>query len=39
MYQWLDRAHKGRNDTGVWWRRHDDYDHGFPSLEWSEWDE
>jgi predicted dithiol-disulfide oxidoreductase (DUF899 family) len=28
MYQWLDRAPKGRNedDTGVWWRRHDEYD-------------
>jgi predicted dithiol-disulfide oxidoreductase (DUF899 family) len=24
MYQWLDRAPKGRNETGVWWRRHDD---------------
>src|SRR5947209_7145613 len=27
MYQWLDRAPKGRNETGVWWRRHDEYDH------------
>src|SRR5437667_2142841 len=26
MYQWLDRAPKGRNETGVWWRRHDEYD-------------
>jgi predicted dithiol-disulfide oxidoreductase (DUF899 family) len=26
MYQWLDRASKGRNETGAWWRRHDDYD-------------
>jgi predicted dithiol-disulfide oxidoreductase (DUF899 family) len=26
MYQWLDRAPKGRNETGAWWRRHDDYD-------------
>ncbi|UFS71427.1 DUF899 domain-containing protein [Geomonas sp. RF6] len=27
MYQWLDRAPKGRNeDAGVWWRRHDEYD-------------
>ncbi len=25
MYQWLDRAPKGRNETGVWWRRHDEY--------------
>jgi predicted dithiol-disulfide oxidoreductase (DUF899 family) len=28
MYQWLDRAPKGRNETGVWFRRHDEYDHG-----------
>jgi predicted dithiol-disulfide oxidoreductase (DUF899 family) len=26
MYQWLDRAPKGRNETGVWFRRHDEYD-------------
>ena len=26
MYQWLDRAPKGRNEEGVWWRRHDEYD-------------
>ncbi len=25
MYQWLDRAPKGRNETGMWWRRHDEY--------------
>ena len=25
MYQWLDRAPKGRNENGVWWRRHDEY--------------
>ena len=25
MYQWLDRAPKGRNETNVWWRRHDEY--------------
>ena len=24
-YQWLDRAPKGRNETGVWWRRRDEY--------------
>ncbi len=24
MYQWLDRAPKGRNETGIWWRRHDE---------------
>jgi predicted dithiol-disulfide oxidoreductase (DUF899 family) len=26
MYQWLDRAPKGRNETGLWWRRRDEYD-------------
>jgi predicted dithiol-disulfide oxidoreductase (DUF899 family) len=26
MYQWLDRAPKGRNETGFWWRHHDMYD-------------
>jgi predicted dithiol-disulfide oxidoreductase (DUF899 family) len=26
MYQWLDRAPEGRNETGIWWRRHDEYD-------------
>jgi predicted dithiol-disulfide oxidoreductase (DUF899 family) len=26
MYQWLDRAPKGRNESGVWWRHHDRYD-------------
>jgi predicted dithiol-disulfide oxidoreductase (DUF899 family) len=27
MYQWLDRAPKGRNEQeGMWWRRHDEYD-------------
>ena len=25
MYQWLDRAPMGRNETGVWWHRHDEY--------------
>jgi predicted dithiol-disulfide oxidoreductase (DUF899 family) len=25
MYQWLDRAPKGRNEAGIWWRRHDEY--------------
>ena len=25
MYQWLDRAPKGRNETGPWWKRHDEY--------------
>jgi predicted dithiol-disulfide oxidoreductase (DUF899 family) len=28
MYQWLDRAPKGRNETGGWWRRHDEYNKG-----------
>jgi predicted dithiol-disulfide oxidoreductase (DUF899 family) len=26
MYQWLDRAPKGRNEQGVWWRHHDSYE-------------
>jgi predicted dithiol-disulfide oxidoreductase (DUF899 family) len=27
MYQWLDRAPKGRNETGgIWFRRHDEYE-------------
>ena len=26
MYQWLDRAPLGRNETGIWWRHHDRYD-------------
>ena len=25
VYHWLDRAPKGRNETGPWWRRHDEY--------------
>ncbi|HEY1302663.1 MAG TPA: DUF899 domain-containing protein [Vicinamibacterales bacterium] len=25
MYQWLDRAPKGRNEQGAWWRRRDEY--------------
>jgi predicted dithiol-disulfide oxidoreductase (DUF899 family) len=25
MYQWLDRASRGRNEHGPWWRRHDEY--------------
>jgi predicted dithiol-disulfide oxidoreductase (DUF899 family) len=25
MYQWLDRAPRGRNETGLWWRRNDEY--------------
>ena len=28
MYQWLDRAPRGRNEKGVWWRRHDEYAKG-----------
>jgi predicted dithiol-disulfide oxidoreductase (DUF899 family) len=28
MYQWLDRAPKGRNEARPWWRRHDEYDRG-----------
>ncbi len=26
MYQWLDRAPLGRNETGMWRRRHDEYE-------------
>ena len=26
MYSWLDRAPLGRNEAGIWWRRHDEYD-------------
>ena len=26
MYQWLDRTPKGRNETGPWWKRHDEYE-------------
>jgi predicted dithiol-disulfide oxidoreductase (DUF899 family) len=27
MNQWLDRAPKGRHETGIWWRRSDEYKH------------
>jgi predicted dithiol-disulfide oxidoreductase (DUF899 family) len=27
MFQWLDRAPKGRNETSAW-RRHDEYNKG-----------
>ena len=27
-YQWFDRAPKGRNETGYWWHRHDEYNQG-----------
>lgn len=27
IYQWLDRAPLGRNESGHWMRRHDEYDH------------
>jgi predicted dithiol-disulfide oxidoreductase (DUF899 family) len=27
-YQWLDRAPRGRNETGYWWRHHDQYNKG-----------
>ena len=26
MFQWLDRAPLGRNETSFWWRRHDEYE-------------
>jgi predicted dithiol-disulfide oxidoreductase (DUF899 family) len=25
VYQWLDRAPRGRNESGIWWRRRDEY--------------
>jgi predicted dithiol-disulfide oxidoreductase (DUF899 family) len=28
MYAWFDRAPKGRNETGPWFRRHDEYGKG-----------
>jgi predicted dithiol-disulfide oxidoreductase (DUF899 family) len=28
MYQWLDRAPKGRSERGLWFRRHDEYTNG-----------
>jgi predicted dithiol-disulfide oxidoreductase (DUF899 family) len=28
MYPWFDRAPKGRNETGPWFRRHDEYGNG-----------
>jgi predicted dithiol-disulfide oxidoreductase (DUF899 family) len=28
MYQWLDRAPRGRNETRPWWRHHDEYGKG-----------
>jgi len=28
MYQWLDRAPLGRNETGVWWKHRDRYTQG-----------
>jgi predicted dithiol-disulfide oxidoreductase (DUF899 family) len=28
MYQWLDRAPRGRNETGLWWRHRDEYGKG-----------
>jgi len=30
MYPWLDRAAKGRNEQGIWWRRHDEYQGSAP---------
>lgn len=32
MYPWLDRAPKGRNETGIWWRRRDEYDAPLPQA-------
>ena len=33
IYPWLDRAPKGRNETGIWWRRHDEYGHSMSDAE------
>ena len=30
VYQWLDRAPRGRNESGFWMRRHDEYGNGNP---------
>jgi predicted dithiol-disulfide oxidoreductase (DUF899 family) len=32
MYQWLDRAPKGRNERGAWFRRHDEYNEETPRM-------
>jgi predicted dithiol-disulfide oxidoreductase (DUF899 family) len=32
MYPWLDRAPKGRNETGPWWRHHDAYEEPAPAA-------
>ncbi len=32
MYQWLDRAPKGRNEHGLWWRRRDEYGEGLAAF-------
>jgi predicted dithiol-disulfide oxidoreductase (DUF899 family) len=26
VYHWLDRAPRGRNEAGIWWRHHDEYE-------------
>jgi predicted dithiol-disulfide oxidoreductase (DUF899 family) len=31
MYQWLDRAPLGRNERGLWFRRHDEYNRESPN--------
>ncbi|HEU4665591.1 MAG TPA: DUF899 domain-containing protein [Dokdonella sp.] len=31
-YQWLDRAPKGRNESGIWWRHRDAYDAPAPAT-------
>ena len=36
-YQWLDRAPKGRNEEGVWWRRHDEYGAPCASARSASW--
>lgn len=34
MYQWLDRAPMGRNEKGMWWRRHDEYEKPQAAGDW-----
>ncbi len=35
IYQWLDRAPLGRNESGLWMKRHDEYDNTSPDTNGS----
>ena len=35
MYPWLDRAPLGRNEQGIWWKRHDEYGDKSPAASAS----